>query len=87
MTFEKEFPSLKGNVEEGEELIIVKYITASDVEKNCLDKARVREAIKKLKDKFYLTLIDGSMETNKTDTFDAHGHIEEFEKILGLGDE
>ena len=33
--------------------------------------------IEKLKDRFFLTMIDGSQETNKTDTFDAHTYINE----------
>ena len=57
MSFEKEFPSLKGKVEDGElkteeSTGIGSYIWLPMVERNCLDKQKVIDAIDKVLTKY-----------------------------------
>lgn len=49
MTFEEEFPSLKGRVWDVGEYHPERRIGISTIEEHCLDKARVKEAIDKIK--------------------------------------
>ena len=48
-----------------------------DLPNEWVSKKDLLVCIEKLKNRFFLTMIDGSQETNKTDTFDAHTYINE----------
>ena len=70
MSFEKEFPSLKNKGIVSQDTIIEQSlgngegisVSMNDIEKYCLDKQRIREAIDNCEDDIRLSLIDHSGE-------------------------
>ena len=88
MPFEKEFPSLESKqledskVEDDDEFTGDMFVWVSDVEKYCLDKTRVKEAIEKLLKKAELYNCPADFRTDE-----SNGRIYalcELEKELGL---
>ena len=84
-TFEEDFPGLKGKLQGLDWDYTHKGISEEDIQKHCLDKIRVKEAIPKIIKLFCSIALDMGVWGDDTEIYETEEEaIKDVEKELGL---